>query len=668
MSRIFCIMALVGIGLFPLQSQAGYTYYVATTGSDSNPGTSATPFQTVQRGVDVARAGDTVYVRAGTYTENIVMQYSGEPDNPITLRNSPGERPVLRYDASFGNNVVRRLTLEAREGFQKPIGWITIEGFEMTKGWEGIKIYNGYDIVIRNNYIHNNIGNGILGNGYRILIDSNIIAHNGFGDVTVPDMSNQIHGIYLSGQHIKITNNVIRSNRAYGVQVAGYPYDSSSHFSAEYAEAKYWLIAHNIFAYSYNRPGLVVWQPDANANTISNNIFYENMTNRDVGGTHQGIQFYYSGSHNVVNNNLFYSSTDKLEISDTADGASYTSSHNINGQLPLFVDAAAFNFYLGPSSPVINAGQNVAEVLLDFDCKRRPAGSAYDIGAYEYGGVADPACSSINLAVEGSTSTGPAVAAHGGELSLVIPGEDNGIYHARINSEVRPTWEQLGGTTSSEPAAVEFNGELWIFIRGMDNLVYQNRLTAEGWAGWDEVPGGGSTLSGPGAVVFNNELYLFVQGMEDKIYQNRLLVEGWAGWEEVPGGKTTQNAPAAVVFQSTLYLVVRGSDNHIYDNLLTSDGVWAGWLEVPADGLTPSGPGAAVFGGELWYFVRGMDDRIYQNRLPAEVAGEWTGWSELTGDGLTLSRPGAVATATTLYLAVRGADSQISLRSVSPFP
>src|SRR5260221_7018458 len=44
-------------------------YYVSTSGSDSNPGTSAQPFRTITHAYSSASAGTTIHVASGTYSD-----------------------------------------------------------------------------------------------------------------------------------------------------------------------------------------------------------------------------------------------------------------------------------------------------------------------------------------------------------------------------------------------------------------------------------------------------------------------------------------------------------------------------------------------------------------------------------------------------------------------
>lgn len=65
----------------------GNSYYVSTSGSDSNAGTEGAPFKTISKAASVVAAGATVYVKAGIYTENISLSQSGVSTNYITFRN-----------------------------------------------------------------------------------------------------------------------------------------------------------------------------------------------------------------------------------------------------------------------------------------------------------------------------------------------------------------------------------------------------------------------------------------------------------------------------------------------------------------------------------------------------------------------------------------------------
>ena len=73
-------------------------YYVAppaSGGSDSNPGTLASPFATIQRAANSAVAGDSVMIRAGIYREAVIPANSGTLSAPITYQNYNSEVAVV---------------------------------------------------------------------------------------------------------------------------------------------------------------------------------------------------------------------------------------------------------------------------------------------------------------------------------------------------------------------------------------------------------------------------------------------------------------------------------------------------------------------------------------------------------------------------------------------
>ncbi|MBU6488534.1 MAG: right-handed parallel beta-helix repeat-containing protein [Burkholderiales bacterium] len=71
-------------------------HYVSTSGNDASPGTSTSPWRTIQHAANAASAGDTVYVRAGTYNESVTVNVSGSASGGyITFQNYPGETAIV---------------------------------------------------------------------------------------------------------------------------------------------------------------------------------------------------------------------------------------------------------------------------------------------------------------------------------------------------------------------------------------------------------------------------------------------------------------------------------------------------------------------------------------------------------------------------------------------
>ncbi|MBN1674458.1 MAG: fibronectin type III domain-containing protein, partial [Kiritimatiellae bacterium] len=71
-------------------------YYVATSGSDGNNGTSlAAPFRTIQKAASVMKPGDVCRIRQGTYRETVRPANSGVAGAPITFEAYNGEDVIV---------------------------------------------------------------------------------------------------------------------------------------------------------------------------------------------------------------------------------------------------------------------------------------------------------------------------------------------------------------------------------------------------------------------------------------------------------------------------------------------------------------------------------------------------------------------------------------------
>lgn len=69
-------------------------YHVAMTGNDTNNGSYATPWRTIQKAVNTLLPGESVWIRPGDYNENVVTVRSGTQGYPITIRSD--RRAILQ--------------------------------------------------------------------------------------------------------------------------------------------------------------------------------------------------------------------------------------------------------------------------------------------------------------------------------------------------------------------------------------------------------------------------------------------------------------------------------------------------------------------------------------------------------------------------------------------
>lgn len=219
--------------------QPNSSFYVSTTGNDSNPGTQAAPWRTVQHAADSAHAGSIVSVRGGIYEELVSINASGNAsDGYITFRSYPGETAIL--DAEH-------LTLNGRTGILAihNQSYVRVEGLEIRNFRTaehrlsplGISVTGaGSHIELLKNNVHHIENNfqgrdapGHGGNGFGIAVYGTD-AKTPITDLIID--GNEVHhlktgsseSLVVNGNvtNFRVTHNVVHDNNNIGIDVIGF--------------------------------------------------------------------------------------------------------------------------------------------------------------------------------------------------------------------------------------------------------------------------------------------------------------------------------------------------------------------------------------------------------------------------------------------------------------
>jgi hypothetical protein len=439
----------------------GATYYISQSGSDSNTGTEPLPWLTIQKAADTLVAGDTVYIKAGTYYESVITQNSGSAGSYIT------------YAAYSGDTVIIDGTgVDANNGFIVDKSYIKLSGLEVCN-WNdnGIWAQNAGYLEISDCEVHNvTYGIGVADGTHDFVLNRVEIHHfdaygfdaspSGGADCyngtlndciahTARDREQNVDGFALGhgtqygfvfnrcvvydvydGFDISSSNTTLNRCSAYNCWNGGY----------ELWEDNIKLV--NCLGYNSGVNLELDWDEEPGTITLRNCTFMDAQTynimveNTDdslhmyncllAGGDNIGLAFEqmgvnnYQGDYNIFHNDnairaITVAYTDEFSLSQIESGAWTTysdqDSHSlvVYADTELFVDPTNYDLHLLSTSPAIDKGTNTGAPSEDYDGIPRPQGS---VGAYEYTSspmttTAGPSTitTATTTSVDGSTTT-----------------------------------------------------------------------------------------------------------------------------------------------------------------------------------------------------------------------------------------------------------------------
>ncbi len=409
-------------------AQSPRTYYVSPHGSDGDPGTSEHPWGTVQKAADTVGPGSTVILADGIYPEQVNVNVSGRPGNPITFAAADGATPTVDGSGSSRRaggvfNIIEQEHIRLR-------GLTVINAH--TRGQSGIFLQRSRHVVVENCHTRNTASSGVK------LIECTDCTVNG----------NEIEQACLSGaeecitvkirsDRIRVTNNHIHHSRKEGIDIKEgarnvlVAHNHIHHVERQGLYADAWNVEtfniefvgnvvhdcgfgiamcaetggllHNVRAYNnviYNNrgPAMVVADWGRGASHPIRDVAYINNTAWNNGTERWGAGMWFENeqAHGVVVRNNILSQNTLGQIVVRKKAALAVIDHNlIHGDTqtrgeafvlgdPMFVDSGSGEFRLQEGSPAIDAGTAERAPQTDFEGNPRPCGYTVEIGAYEH--------------------------------------------------------------------------------------------------------------------------------------------------------------------------------------------------------------------------------------------------------------------------------------------
>ena len=409
-------------------------YYVSPNGSDSNPGTASMPWRTIQKAANTLVAGESVYIRQGTYYEHVVVANSGSQGKFITFQNFPGETVFIDGDKSCPS-YWSGLFYMTNKAYIRIIGLklinsnhigmlasncnnIYIQDCEVSCSEDGgIVFEEGSNAFVSNCDIHHNNDIGPSA-GHEAVSFDNIdtfeikycdVHHNEeegidakYGATNGNIHHNNVYenngpNIYISAvNNINVYNNRVHDTSGLYGPKSGIMLSVEASYNYN-QDNLYGINLYNNLIYN-NYCGISFWTENGAFSYtnyhdiyIINNVIYNNTKNSGCGfEISNGLPEMFSDNL-VIRNNIFWENNVYAQ-SRTIKGDSdilnkFTIDHNLfkSGEASntfgtdyimtpdvKWIDKANHDFRLQPDSPAIDAGSAINAPSIDYDDGSRP--------------------------------------------------------------------------------------------------------------------------------------------------------------------------------------------------------------------------------------------------------------------------------------------------------
>ena len=265
-------------------------YYVSENGSSANNGTSSSAPWSLAHALNVARPGDIIYVKAGTYRSSTFVAYqSGTSSQPIKIigyRNSPGD--IKSNGAStfeFGETV---------SASKMPL----ILGNSTTSGI-GLDLNGGYFHL--ENIQVSNYGTGVNSKGTGITLKNIIVSKIGQQN---NNSTNNGKGIIVSGNNSLLENCFVLNSNSQGINIKGAnscKITNCKVYSNNYSNPTgYYLLISNGGSYNVVDNCTIYRDPNADVHRGHGLVLKDAATNNIIRNSrtyNTGIEVNFSGVH-----------------------------------------------------------------------------------------------------------------------------------------------------------------------------------------------------------------------------------------------------------------------------------------------------------------------------------------------------------------------------------